>query len=470
LHSSISILFRIFLLIFAGSLFLSGCSPDPTLLQQIQQEGELKVITLNAPTTFYEGPEGPAGIEYELIRRFSDFIGVKPRFIIPDSFNEIIPAISAGQAHIAAVGLTITDKRKQLVRFSTPYQTITSQVVYLSGTRKPRKPEDLLNKKIAVIAGSSHEELLTELKKELPSLKWISVKNTVMEILMQQVLDRKIDFIIGDSNEIAINRRYFPKIKIGFNISDPEHLAWALPHSHDNSLYKKTWKFFEKIQKSGELDQLLELYYGHVDRLNFVDKRTFWRHVKDRLPSYVNMFRKAAEKTGYDWRLLAAIGYQESHWNPKAKSATGVRGLMMLTKATAKQLKIKDRLDPKESIAGGARYLSIVEKKIPERIPMPDRLWMTLAGYNIGFGHLEDARILTQRNGHNPDKWSHVKKYLPKLSNPEIHKTLKYGYARGQEPVNYVDNIRNYYDLLLWKERQKKAPGSTLFNRIPNTL
>lgn len=452
-------------------LVLAGCAPQPTLLEQIQQDGELKVLTLNGPTTFYQGAEGPAGIEYELIRRFTEFIGVKPRFIIPDSFNKIIPALVDGQAHIAAVGLTVTEKRKKLIRFSTPYQTITSQAVYLSGTRKPRKPEDLLNKKIAVIAGSSHEELLTRLQKKHPKLKWIAKKNSMMEILMQQILDRKIDVIIGDSNAIAINRRYFPKIKIGFDVSPPQQLAWALPHSQDDSLYLKTLEFFEQLRKSGELDQLLEQYYGHVDRMNFVDKRTFWRHVKNRLPEYRHLFHQAADSTGYDWRLLAAISYQESHWDPKAKSPTGVRGMMMLTQATAKQLKIKNRIDPEESIMGGARYLKIIEKKIPRRIPMPDRLWMTLAGYNIGFGHLEDARILTQRNGENPDKWSHVRKYLPELSKPKIYKTLRYGYARGNEPVNYVDNIKNYFDLLVWKEQLDKArKKSRHFNPMPKTL
>jgi len=452
-------------------LVLAGCAPQPSLLEQIQHDGELKVLTLNGPTTFYEGPEGPAGIEYELIRRFTEFIGVKPRFIIPDTFKEIIPALTDGQAHIAAVGLTVTEKRGKRIRFSTPYQTITSQAVYLSGTRKPRKPEDLLNKKIAVIAGSSHEELLTRLQKKHPKLKWVSSKNSMMESLMQQVLDRKIDVIIGDSNEIAINRRYFPKIKIGFDVSAPQQLAWALQHSQDDSLYQKTVEFFEQLKQSGELDQLLEQYYGHVDRMNFVDKRTFWRHVSNRLPEYRHLFHQAAESTGYDWRLLAAISYQESHWDPGAKSPTGVRGMMMLTQATAKQLKIKNRLDPEQSIMGGARYLKIIEKKIPERIPMPDRLWMTLAGYNVGFGHLEDARVLTQRNGENPDKWSHIRKHLPKLSNPKIYKTLKYGYARGNEPVNYVENIKNYFDLLVWKDQfDQSRKKFKQFNPMPKAL
>ncbi len=392
---------------------LAACSAPPSLLEEIQASGELLVISRNSPTAFYEGPEGPAGIEYELISRFADYIGVKPRFIIPESFSETIPAIATGQAHIAASGLTITEDRKQKVRFSTPYQKITSQVVYLSGNKKPRKIQDLLDKKLAVIAGSSHEELLKKLKQEYPSLKWRSTFNTTLELLLKQVLSGQVDYVISDSNEIAINRRYYPKINIGFDISEPEEIAWALPHTQDNSLYNKTIKFFKRISASGELEQLIERYYGHVERLNFVDKRTFWRHSEERLPKYKPYFQVASQQTDYDWRLLAAIGYQESHWDPKAKSPTGVRGIMMLTQATARQLGIKNRLSARQSIIGGAQYLKQTEKKIPERIKYPDRVWMALAGYNIGFGHLEDARILTERNGKNPDKWVDVKKYLP---------------------------------------------------------
>jgi len=451
-------------------IILAGCSSEKNILEKIQSEGELRVITRNNPTTFYEGPDGPAGIEYELIKRFSAYIGVKPRFILPETFQETIPAIESGQAHIAAAGLTITEERKQRVRFSTPYQTITSQVVYLSGNRRPREVENLVGKKLAVLAGSSHEELLKKFKLEHPQLRWKSTINTTLELFFQDIVNGSIDFAVGDSNNVAINRRYYPKINVAFDLSEPEHLAWALPHSQDDSLYNKTIDFFEKITESGELEQLLEQYYGHVEKLNFVDKRTFWRHTEERLPKYQSYFEAAAKLSGYDWRLLAAIGYQESHWNPKATSPTGVRGIMMLTRATAKQLGIKNRLSPEKSILGGARYLKKVEKKIPKRIPPPDRTWMALAAYNVGFGHLEDARILTERKGKNPDKWTDVKKNLPELSKPKVYKTLKHGYARGQEPVNYVDNIRNFYDLLLWRDRQNKTGKENFFIKMPEAL
>ena len=211
---------------------------------------------------------------------------------------------------------------------------------------------------------------------------------------------------------------------------------------------------------------MLDPYYAHVDLLSFADTHTFWQHVSTRLPRYEKLFRRVARSNGYDWRLLAAIGYQESHWNPEAVSPTGVKGLMMLTNATAEQVKIEDRTDPEQSVIGSARYLKILNGMLPRQIEMPDRQWFILAGYNVGFGHLEDARILTERQGGDPDNWFDVRERLPLLAQTRYHTTLKHGYARGREPVTYVDNIRNFYELLVWHtsfntvtaERSKHPP------------
>ncbi|MGD2117017.1 MAG: membrane-bound lytic murein transglycosylase MltF [Chromatiales bacterium] len=457
-------------LLLLSVLLLAACNRPPDLIDQIQQAGELRVVTRNGPTTFYEGPEGPEGFEYELIKRFAESLEVKPRFIVPDSFDAIIPMIANGKAHVAAAGLTITEQRRDKVRFSKSYQKITQQIVYLSGNKRPKKIKDLIGKKIGVIAGSSHEETLNGFKAEFPELRWQSIQNITLEQLLIKIRAGELDYTVADSNAFAIHRRFYPKLAVGFDLTKPEYLAWALQHSHDNSLYQASVIFFDQLKKSGVLNQLIERYYGHVKRLNFVDKRTFWKHVDSRLPELLTHFETAAEQTGYDWRLLAAIGYQESHWNAKAVSPTGVRGIMMLTKSTAKQLGIENRTSAEQSILGGARYLQLMEKKIPERIPYPDRVWLALAGYNVGFGHLEDARILTERAGDDPDRWVDVKKHLPLLSKPKVYKTLKYGYARGREPVNYVDNIRNYYDLLLWQASQEEPEEPYRFPKIPAVL
>ncbi len=445
-------LFRFLLL----SLLLAACSIPPPLVERIKASGELKVVTRNSGTTLYEGAEGLTGFEHDLVLLFAEELGVKPHFIIPKRFDDLLPSVISGEAQLAAAGLTVTPDRVSEIRFGPPYQKITQQVIYRQGNRRPRKIEDLYGGKLVVLAGSSHEEELQRLKETHPELVWESRADLESAELMHLVLDREIDYTIADSNEFAVTRRFMPKLGVAFDLTDPQPLAWAMAHAEDSSLYLAMEAFFNRITEDGTLDELIERYYGHIGRLNFVDVQTFVKHFEDRLPKYEAYFKEAEAISGIDWRTLAAIGYQESHWRPKAKSPTGVRGIMMLTLTTAKQMKIKSRLDPRQSIIGGAKYLSYIEDRLPPRIEEPDRLWMTLAGYNVGFGHLEDARILTEHLGDNPDKWFDVKKHLPKLSLKKWYSGLKHGYARGNEPVNYVDNIRGYVELLRWQERKKQ--------------
>jgi len=255
---------------------------------------------------------------------------------------------------------------------------------------------------------------------------------------------------IADSNELSVNRHFYPELKPAFDISPPEPLAWAFPHSEDDSLFNAASTFFEKIREDGTLERLIDRYYGHIGKFDYVGTRRYLAHIEQRLPQYKDLFIEAANEIGMDWRLLAAVGYQESHWDPDAVSPTGVRGIMMLTKAAAKDLGIKDRDDPEQSIRGGAHYMARMLQRIPERVPEPDRTWLALAAYNVGHGHLEDARILTQKNKGNFDRWLDVKESLPLLSKKKWFQQTRYGYARGREPVRYVDNIRTYYDILVW--------------------
>jgi membrane-bound lytic murein transglycosylase F len=459
---------RLLVILLLTSLGIS-CSSDKTALQRIKSSGELVIITRNGPTTWYRDAQGNnAGIEFELLSRFARTIGVKTVFLPMDSLQEMMSAVNNGDADMVAAGITQTTEHEKTVRFSRPYQTIHSQLVYKSGHKKPKSIDDLPGKKLAVIAGSSHEGILKNLQQQNPELKWESVPNLSIEEQFKRVRDGEIDYFIADSHEIAVTRRFYPKVRAAFDISAQQELAWVFPAGTDNSLIDKINAFLNDLEEAGELDEILERYYGHIERLNFVDKRTFFRHMDERLPLYREFFIKASGLTGYDWHLLAAMGYQESHWNPEARSATGVRGIMMLTQGTAEQMGVDDRVNPEQSIVGGAKYLKRVEKKIPKRIQNPDRLWFALASYNIGFAHLEDARILTQRRGGDPDKWADVKANLPDLSNPEVYKTLKYGYARGQEPIDYVENIRNFTDLLVWREQAalKESEESSLLDDV----
>ncbi len=434
-------------------------------LEQIRAEGVLRVLTRLDPTTYYESSEGFTGLEYDLAMLFAKHLKVRAEFIIPESFDEILSAIAENKADIAAAGLTVTEQRKSLMRFAPAYQTITEQIVYKSDRRRPKKISDLSRGILEIVKGSTHHESLQLLQQNNPKLEWNLNQELGSDGLLYLVNEGLIDYTVADSHQASIIKGFYPELNIAFDISQPRQLAWALPISEDDSLYQEVVLFFDQIKKNNILNELLEKHYGHANNLNYVGNCTFRKHIKERLPKYQQLFQKAADKHQLDWRLLAAIGYQESHWNKKAVSPTGVKGLMMLTKATAKQLKISNRIDPAQSIKGGALYFKQRLKKIPARIPEPDRTWMALASYNVGFGHLEDARVLTQKRGGNPDKWMDVKKNLPLLSVKRWYKQTKHGYARGKEPVRYVENIRSYYDLLSWltndDQIEKKVMAAT---------
>lgn len=425
-----------------------------SLLHEIKSSNTLNVITRNSPTTYYIGPNGPTGFEYELAKQFADYLGVELKIVVQNEFHQILPNIVNATAHIGAAGITHTKQREAYVDFGPEYTKVVSQVAFKSGEKKPKNIVDLQGKRVAVVKGSSHAQILLDHKEFFPELEWKEYPDLTSEELMLLTSDNLIDFTIADSNELAITRRYFPKLRVAFNLGPEQPLAWALKKSEDNSLRKAVNKFFAKVERDGTLALLREKYFGHVNSISPIDSHTFLKHVRERLPKYENLFKEAAIEYEQDWRFLAAVSYQESLWNSNAVSPTGVKGLMMLTRGTAKDLKINNRVDPTKSVNGGTEYFLMMHDKIPSRIVEPDRTWMALAAYNVGFGHLEDARILTQNAGDNPDLWMEVRKYLPLLSNKKWYEKTRHGYARGKEPVVYVRNIRNYFDLLVWLENK----------------
>lgn len=437
---------------------LFACAQSPqNELERVKQEGVLRVLTRNAATTYYIGPQGPTGPEYDLARGFADELGVELEMVVTDNVSQVLAQLAEGQADFAAAGLTITPPRQLWARFTPAYQQITQQLVYRSGTAKPAHPGDL-DGILEITAQSSHEERLQQLQREYPKLEWLVNREVESETLLSMVWDKLIEYTVSDSNEVAMNQRYFPELRIAFDISEPQGLAWAFPRFKDESLYQAASEYFQRIEQSGELPRLLERYYGHLQDFDYVGTRTYLRHIRTRLPEYRQLFEYAAEEYGLDWRLLAATAYQESHWNPDAVSPTGVRGIMMLTRTTAGELGVEKRTDPVQSIRGGALYLSKLLARVPERIQEPDRLWLALAAYNIGYGHMEDARILTQRHGRDPDSWKEVKEYLPLLRQRKWYENTRYGYARGNEAQRYVENIRSYYDILVWFIEQQTPP------------
>ena len=443
-----------------------------TLLEQIKSDGQLVVVTRNSPTTYYEDVDGPAGLEYEMAKMFADELGVELTLLIPETLNDLLNQISDNTAHIAAAGLTITNDRQKIFQFAPPYQEITEQLIYNIANKRPRNLSQIHNGTLEVVANSSHEERLKYLKDIVPDLNWKSNHELESEELLQMVSDNIIEYTIADSNTVSLNQRYLINLRSAFNISEPQLLAWALPKSEDNSLFIAVEKFFNKIKNNGELTRVIERNYGHVEDFDYVGTKIYRRHIETRLPEFQAFFEDEAEKQNVDWRLIAAMGYQESHWDPNAVSPTGVRGIMMLTLKTALDLGIKDRLDPESSIAGGTRYFKQTRERIDKNIQEPDRTWMAMAAYNVGFYHIQDAREITTKLNKNPNRWIDVRQALPLLAQRKWYKDTRFGYARGWEPVRYVENIRSYYDILKWVDDSNTVttPVPKEFLKIPNSL
>ncbi|ACT48336.1 membrane-bound lytic murein transglycosylase MltF [Methylotenera mobilis] len=432
-----------------------GCKPkqeaERTLTIDTKKK-EIVFVTHNGPTTYYLNSDNqPAGIEYDLATLFVQdyYPEYKARFLLVNSISDVIPSLLKGKAHIAAASLSITHLREHLVLFSTPYQETQQQLIFNSEINaEPDNVSDIIGKTIAVPEGTSYEEHLAVLQKKNSALKWQSVKRTNTESLIEEVADGLLDYTIADNHLAALMQNYHPNLSIAMPIGPADKIAWAMSKNSDRQMLANINKFFEKIKNDGTLRNLLDRYYGHNKRLNSSDITTFLERSDSLLPKYIHLFKQAQDITGIDWRLLAAVSYRESHWDTYNTSPTNVRGLMMLTEGTADLMGVTDRLDPKQSIPAGAKYLLKLIDTVPERIPEPDRTYMALASYNIGYAHVEDARVLAKRLKLNPDSWADIKKTLVLLKNPEYYTTLKYGYASGGAPVIFVESVRSYQRIL----------------------
>jgi membrane-bound lytic murein transglycosylase F len=431
------------------SVLLGTCSSPPSVLDRILRSGELRVVTRNSPAAFYYGADEPRGIEYELARGFAERLGVGLRIYIAD---QVYPDLASGKAQIAAASLTVADRR-DTVTFGPAYQDIQPQLIYRLGGKRPRDVSALVGSKLEVAADSAHAALLSDLRAQEPLLTWIEDQASAEE-LIRRVADGEIDYTIADSHLFELLRHFYPDLRVAFGLGPPTHVAWALPKGAD-TLREAIASYFAEIQATGELQGILDRYYFASREFDYVGSRAFVRHATTRLPRYRDVFLDAAHTTGVDWRLLAALAYQESHWNPGAVSPTGVRGMMMLTEHTAEMMEVADRQDPRASIIGGARYYQRVLRKVPARIREPDRSWLAVAAYNLGFGHVEDARILTQSQGGDPDDWEQVRERLPLLSDEKWYQRVQRGYAPGQTAVGYVNNVRRYYEILMWMDSRE---------------
>lgn len=423
------------------------------------------MLTRPGPLTYQNDEQGTiAGLEYDLTQAFADELGVNVQYrvVAPEQFPQ---ALAEGDYHLAAAWLSpVIDPLMQ----SSPGIFETRDVLAQHDALLPlRKLDQLAGKTVHVMAGSRQAATLKRLANAIPDLKVQEVGSGDIIDLLERLGEHKIHYVAMDGRLEDLANQYVPNLRTTLPLSGEAPVGWLLGHSPNPELKARVDSFIHRIQADGRLARLEERYFGHVQRLKAVDVEKFLASIETTLPKLKKHFYAAEIATGFDWRLIAALAWQESHWDPYATSYTNVRGLMMLTEETADRLGVSNRLDSRESILGGARYLNILREGLPDSTPEPDRTWLALAGYNIGPGHLNAARTIARQLKADPDAWYDMKRILPLLAKPQYYNRLKSGRARGGEAVILVENIRSYYDILLRNEpalplslvKRKEDPG-----------
>ena len=415
------------------------------------------------PSTYFIGTDGqPAGFDADLLQLFAIERGLPLKIVVAESAAQLVDSVASGAAHVGIGGLfrpaphdpptpgfsVAPGPGEAAPLWTTGYADVDPVVIYHIGARKPTGWGDLDDDKVAYVDSTGLEPQIAKVRAAHPEVHWAPLTAPNAESLIAQVSDGRLDYAVVTSNEAAVSRNIHLNYGVAFAAGDRRQLAWAVAPSF-GTLREDLDRFMAKVKRDGTLARLTERYFAHMSEVPKIDAEVFHERIRSKLPELAPLLREAQEASGIEWRLLAAVAYQESQWDRSATSETGARGLMQLTEETARQLGVSDRLDPHTALIAGARYLRWLKDRIPERIAEPDRTWLALAAYNIGIGHLEDARVLAQRRQLNPDAWSDVKKALPLLAEADYFEQAKLGYARGGMPVAFVDRVRAYYDVLL---------------------
>lgn len=412
----------------------------------IKERGALVVGTLNNPVSYFISADGQAGLEYELSKAFADYLAVDLKMEIFDNSEKLLTALENHEIDIAAANLLYHPKKLEKFQLGPAYYSASWQLVYRKGETRPTSLSQLKGQ-LAVTDSADLQEILSKYKEKSPNLNWTTQNRRTPESLLLQVAEGTIDYTIANSIDVSAAQQIKPEIAVAFDITDEASVHWYLPNSSYNELQAALLDFMDGAIENGLIARIEEKYFNHFRKFDYVDMRSYTQAIEKTLPKYTALFEKY--KGELDWRLLAAVAYQESHWDENATSPTGVRGMMMLTRATADRMKITDRTDAEQSIKAGSEYLHWLISQVPDSIPQEDRIWFALAGYNMGLGHMLDARRLTKNLGGDPDNWLDVKKNLPLLAEKRHYTNLKYGYARGYEAFQYVENIRRYMNSMM---------------------
>jgi len=434
-------------------LFISFCvlvvlekSSEDTSLKYILKKGEIILITQNNAHCFYIYRDQPMGFEYELAKAFAEYLGVKLKVQIIEKWEDLIPALKNSKGAFIAANMTASPERKKAAAFSDGYMHVRQHIIVNKKNRDIQKQEDLAGHTVHVRKMMPYEEQLNKLKERGINLKITFHEDTATEELIRKVSEGEIEITIAYTNIAHLNRRYYPRITVTGAISEYESLAWAVD-KNALSLASRMNSFFKTIKANGKFAEIYNRYYSDIDSFDNININNFYLMMQIRFPLYSQTIKDVSAKYGFDWRLIAAQAYQESHFDPLAQSHAGAHGLMQITEQTAFSLGFMDIYDTEQNIYAGVRHLKNLYDSY-DRAAGFDRLLIALAAYNIGEGHIKDAQDLAVKRNLNPNDWASLSKVLPLLSEQRYYSRTKYGYCRGFEAVNYINQIMSYYDIL----------------------
>jgi membrane-bound lytic murein transglycosylase F len=448
-----------------GVVAVAACGPSPT--PPVPVANELVALLHPGPATWFVGPDArSAGFDYDLAQLFAQRHNLVLKVVATSDPGAKLAA-GDSRASLGAGAMYRTDKTdapESRLLYSAGYYAVEPVLIYHTDSYRPSSWADLAGASVAVLDGTAFALALQRVRSDHPEVVWQPLALASTEALVRQVSDGTIDYAIVASNDAEALRNVHLNFERAFAVAGKQELVWAFPPTQ-TLLRDRVNAFFADLKKDGTLQRLVERYFTYA-QMPRVDAGVMQERIRSVLPQYRTLFQRAQEATGIEWRLLAAMAYQESQWDTQATSETGVRGLMQLTEETARQLGVVDRMDPQAGVLAAARYLRAIKDKLPQRITEPDRTWLALAAYNIGIAHLEDARVIAQKQKSSPDSWTAVSKALPLLALPEYYDDAKFGYARGGMPVAFVERVRAYYDILLAHQpslrprlRMFSAPG-----------
>jgi membrane-bound lytic murein transglycosylase F len=409
--------------------------------------GQITVLTTEDPLIYSKSKHGgeASGIDHDLLSSFAGHYNLNLKFVVLPDQAAVMQALQNGQGDIGAARLSTPDQNSGLL--SSPAYDESSLSLFCHVKAQVENIEDLAGMKVLIQNKDLEVGLFERLRTLAPKTKFEVIETRKVSDIMADVAVRNFDCAIVDDLSGEFYNRYHTSIEKVSVLTKPQAVNWVMAGGRED-LQALLQAWFQRASREDEIMRVNDRYKSFLSELGKNELRIFFRDQEEVLPEYRQTFKQAADKHRLPWQLIAAVAYQESHWNPEARSYTGVRGLMQLTTETADHVGIEDRTDPVQSIWGGTKYLRYLLNKIPSYLNSRDRISLALAAYNVGFAHLRDAQKLAERMGRNPNSWHQMREILPLLEDDSYASELEFGPARGKETVDFVERVRSFYSLM----------------------